>query len=341
VHAFVVVLLALSALGCASRPPLITSLPSLEEQEAAAARRAAAEGTTEDPLAQLTFSEGKPLSEPIALPPTGNIALVMADIAPIPRFQRPFAVGAAEGAMRGALVGATVPLMFSEVLVQGGAAHGDRGGLILVGAGLAVIPVGAAIGAGIGALAAPSREEVERGTQLLERAFADMRVSDTLVSQIQEAARSHPILVLSVQGSRSPAPAPDTVLEIDAPRVSLTSFSANDWIPDLRLRVGLWVRLLRASDGQELARWWWERSGSTARLADWSKDDAALFRAELEHALETVALRAVDALLPRPAPARERRAPSLCGARSLEVQLPGELAQRRQVVAGSEVVDQR
>jgi len=202
--------------------------------------------------------------------------------------------------MRGALVGASVPLMVGGVLAQG-AARGDRAGLIVAGAGLAVVPVGAALGAGIGALAAPAREEVERGTQLLERAFADLRVSDTLVSQIQEAARPHPILVLSVEGCRTPAPAADTVLEIAPPHVSLTSYSASDWIPDLRLRVRVWVRLLRASDGEELGRWWWEHTGSTARLADWIKDDAGLFRAELEDALKAVALRTVDALLTQPA----------------------------------------
>ena len=66
-HIAAAVPFALGTLGCASRPPLITSLPPLEEQEAAAARQAAAEGPTENPLARLTFSEGKPLSGPIVL----------------------------------------------------------------------------------------------------------------------------------------------------------------------------------------------------------------------------------------------------------------------------------
>jgi hypothetical protein len=285
---------AFGPLGCAGVQRVITSLPPLEEQQAAAAR----EGTADSPSIQLTFSEGKPLSAPRELPPTGNMVLVMSDMAPRPWFQRPAAVGAAGGAIHGAFIGATVPLMLSSVLAQG--ARGNRTGLIVFGASLAVVPIGAALGAGIGAVAAPSREEVERGTGLLERAFAEMRVSDTLVSQIQEAARRHPVLVLSVERSGSPATTVDTFLEVDAPRVSLASYSANDWMPQLRLRVSVWVRLVRASDGEELDRWLCEHAGGIAGLADWSKDDASLFRAELEHALDAVALQAVNTLLPQP-----------------------------------------
>jgi len=287
-------LVAFGPIGCAGRQPLITSLPPLEEQQAAAAR----EGIADSPSFQLIFSEGKPLAEPLALPPLGKIVLVMSDIAPSPWFQLPAAVGAAHGAIHGAVVGAQVPLFFSGILAQG-AAKGDRGGLIVFGASLAAVPVGAALGAGIGALAAPSREEVEQGTAVLERAFADMRVSDTLVSQIQEAARRHPILVLSVERPGSPAIGADTVLDINVPQVALGSYSLSDWAPKLRLRVGVWVRLVRTSDGQELDRWWCEYAGSTAPLADWSKDDAGLFRAELEQALEAVALQAVNRLVPQ------------------------------------------
>jgi len=93
----------------------------------------------------------------------------------------------------------------------------------------------------------------------------------------------------------------DTVLEIESPRVSLTANDATDWRPDLRLRVAVDATLVRASDREVLARWTWVHQGQTARLGDWSRDDARLFRMELERAIRAVAVQAVNDLFPDPA----------------------------------------
>jgi len=72
------------------------------------------------------------------------------------------------------------------------------------------------------------------------------------------------------------------------------------WSPDLQLRVGVFARLVRASDRKELGRWSWKHTGSTVRLADWSENDARLFRTELEAALRAIASQAIADLAPDP-----------------------------------------
>jgi hypothetical protein len=56
----------------------------------------------------------------------------------------------------------------------------------------------------------------------------------------------------------------------------------------------------RSGNSEELAYWSWEHKGPTASLANWGQDDAQLFRAELERALQAIALRAVNDAAPDP-----------------------------------------
>src|SRR6266850_1772759 len=126
-----------------------------------------------------------------------------------------------------------------------------------------------------------------------------MQVSDALVAQILEAGRSYK--TLTVELADAPTAPADTFVEIGNAQIALASRSQgtdglpglagvlldacadNEWIPELKLQVAFYVRLVRMSDGEEIRRgWWWKHESDRARLGEWSKDDARLFRDELE-----------------------------------------------------------
>jgi len=82
----------------------------------------------------------------------------------------------------------------------------------------------------------------------------------------------------------------------------LVSDATIAWSPDLQLRVAVGGTLVRASDWHELAYWSWEHRGPTASLAEWSRDDARLVRAELDRALRALASRVVADVAPEVTP---------------------------------------
>lgn len=293
-HIAVAATFALSSLGCASGPPLITSLPPIEPEK----------------------------------PPTGRVVLVMSGANPSAQLQKPGVMGPGEGAAAGAALGATVPPMIGMGILASsrGSITGLFFGLAAFGAGIVAAPVGAGVGAAVGALAAPSREEANQNAGILQRAFAEMRLGEELAAEILAVGGAYPILLPIVEHQDSTMPAVDTFLEIDAPRVSLTSNDVTEWRPELRLRVAVDATLVRASDREELAHWTWTHESQKARLGDWSRDDARLFRVELEHAIRAVAERAVSDFVPGPVqtppdddghratsdpPVREEAAPNL------------------------------
>ena len=283
----VAVLVALGPAGCASGPPLITSLPPLpQEQE-------------------------KPPVDTAKSPAQRNIALVMSDVTPDGRFQRPAVVGPLEGAKSGAAIGALAPILVASTIGSAaGQSKSAEAGIVALGifaAGLAVAPVGAVLGAGIGAVMAPTREEAEQSAAWLERAFSDMPLAKILVSEFRAAGDSRGILFTTVARGDSVTATADTVLELGPPRVSLTSKSSGelspDWSPAFQLRVAVDVTLVRVSGVDETRRWswWWTHEGEVAApFWDWSRGDARMFRSELERALRGLALRAVDELVPPP-----------------------------------------
>jgi hypothetical protein len=276
---------ALGAMGCVSGPPLITSLPPLPPEEQPAA-------TTEQPSA--------PAREAPAAS-TARFVLVISDAPPNARFQRPALVTTGEFVMEGAVTGAVVPVLVGLGVAQ---VSPNVVGLMILGGGLAAAPAGAVIGAGIGALSAlsaPSLTQVEVSTATLERAVSELRVSDALRTQLLEALTDSPT---------TPAA---TVLEIGSPEIVLAAKSPREWIPELSLKVAVYVRLVRLSDGEELRRgWWWTHESDTARLIEWSKNDARLFREELERALRAVALQGLSDLgvTPVRTPSGGRRDPA-------------------------------
>jgi hypothetical protein len=175
---------------------------------------------------------------------------------------------------------------------------------------------------------APTREEAEQSAARIERAFADVPVSQVLASELLAAGHRRGILFTTTPRGSSVSAAAEAVLEIGSPRVSLTSKStgqlsvasewspAGEWSPDFRLRIVVDVTLAWVTGGDETRRWswWWTHEGEVAApFWDWSRGDARVFRNELERALHALALRAVNELLP---PSTQASDPPVSGPRA-------------------------
>ena len=143
---------------------------------------------------------------------------------------------------------------------------------------MALAPVGAGVGAVVGAIAAPSEDQVERTTAALERALTEADLPEALTAWILEEAGERPI----VAGTAPESFAADTVFEIAQISVYLISMDATDWRPGLRLRLSITGRLVRASDGEALGSWAWTHEGAEARFLEWGRDEARRFREELD-----------------------------------------------------------
>jgi hypothetical protein len=232
-----------------------------------------------------------PITTPEPKPDPGAVGLAIAQQSPDATIQRPGTVGARHGAKEGAKTGALAPLVPGFVVVKevGGDLRALLVGLMLLGAGVVLAPLGAGVGAAVGALTAPSQDKVEGSAEAIQRAFADANFPDALTYWIIEAGGQRPIVPIADPGS----PATDTWLELDTPWVSLTSKDPKDWRPDLRLRVTVHGKLLRASDGEELGAWLWEHEGPKATFLQWGENDARMFRAELERAGRALAAQVI------------------------------------------------
>jgi hypothetical protein len=259
-------------------------------------------------LPPLPKEPAKPPAETAESLAPRNIALVTTDVAPAGRLQRPAVAGPLEGAKTGAAIGAMAPIMVAATIGTAGRSNSAEAGIVALGifaAGLAVAPVGAGLGAGIGAVMAPTRDEADQATVRLERAFSDMPVSKIFVAELRAAGDARGILfTTAARGDWATATA-DTELEIGPPRVSLaakpTRELSPEWSPGFQLRVVVDVTLVRAAGVDETRRWswWWTHEGEVAAsFWDWSRDDARMFHSELARALRELALRAVDDLAP-------------------------------------------
>jgi hypothetical protein len=262
VPALVAVLVALASTGCG--PTVVTSLPPVPQEK----------------------------------PPTGTVRLVMTDIAPSVGVQQPGFVDRGSQCMRGRGSHCFDRPIVS--VVPAPPAAPSTTALILLGAllpvSLAFDPLGTTAAIGMAVIAT----DAWKSTRTVLLAFADMRVAETFEDEILVAGRAYRIVPSVGKSPGTEMPAVDTFLELEGPRISLVSDDITDWSPDLQLRVGAFARLVRAADRTELGRWSWKHAGSTVRLADWSENDARLFRTELEAALRAIASQAIEDLAPDP-----------------------------------------
>jgi hypothetical protein len=234
--------------------------------------------------------------------------LVMPDAAASARIQQPGFVDRDRSVMKGqsferafvtgTQVSRSRPLDFTEV-VAGSTILGWTVGRSPASAA-AGLGVGLGVGLGLGLVTGAIVVEARHSTAAVLRAFGEMPVAEVLVNDILEVGRSYRVLPPIEDRPDTGAPAVDTFLELESPRVSLTSDDITVWSPDLQLRLAVGAKLVRASDREELAHWSWEHKGPAASLSDWSQDDAHLFRMELDRALRAIALQAIKDVAPDP-----------------------------------------
>jgi hypothetical protein len=226
-------------------------------------------------------------------PEVGTVVLANASEPPTVNFKRPELVGGSRGAKEGAKAGALAPIVPGIVVTAGGAEAQSGSilavGLMLTAAGIALAPVGAGVGAAIGAITAPSEDEVERSAAALARAVDEADLSNALAAWIVEAAGPRPI----VRADDFASDIADTRLQLDALDVSLSSDNPKQWKPRLRLRASITARLLRTMDGDVIRAFDWVHEGPEATFVEWGKNDARMLRAELERAGRALAAKAV------------------------------------------------
>lgn len=86
----------------------------------------------------------------------------------------------------------------------------------------------------------------------------------------------------------------DTKLELELLRPALTGEAIHN--PSLHFRLGVRARLVRLSDGLELASCALNYRGTKHKFTRWAAQDAQLFKAELEHCFDSVGRMIVDEL---------------------------------------------
>jgi hypothetical protein len=234
-----------------------------------------------------------PVVAELPKPEVGTVAVANAAGSPTVNFERPRLVGGGRGAKEGAKAGALAPILpgLAVSAVGGEAREGSilLVGLMLTGAGIALAPVGAGVGAAIGAIAAPSEEEVERCASALARVVGETDLSTSLAGWIVEAAGRRPI----VRADELASAVADTRLQLDATGVSLSSDNPKQWQPRLRLRASITARLVRTTDDDVLRAYEWVHEGPEATFVEWGKNDARMLRTELERAGRALAAKAI------------------------------------------------
>lgn len=190
----------------------------------------------------------------------GAVRITAGGSAPALLFKAP-AKGAGEGAMRGAALG--------------------LGGTVVPGAGLPpsglilLAPVGATVGAVVGAARAESAATVEEQEAAIRKILGEVKIQEEFLDCVARALREEsPQIALVASGGESPA----TILEVAIETVGLDApWSIN---PPLTFVVTERTRLIRASDGAELYRHWLTYRGQTRPLGHWVAQGGTLVQEE-------------------------------------------------------------
>lgn len=235
----------------------------------------------------------------------GTVGVVAARSAPETTLRIPSrgpAAGAARGAGRGALV--TVRTGFQAA--AGTAGSGEAGALVAllaVAAGIALMPVGAVVGAIHGAAVAQPAAHVDAAEAVVRRVLATPGIHERLRDGVAETARSRiarprvvvPVVLGEAAGYTSLAnEGIDTVLEVSVSHLAVSGEWKVD--PPLEVRLTVQARLVRVSDGAVLhtfAPTSWSRRRS---FVEWAWHDAEPLRQEVDRGLGALAEAVVEEL---------------------------------------------
>jgi hypothetical protein len=208
------------------------------------------------------------------------------------------AKGSGQGFVRGAAMGAMLPVVFGILAPVPGSA--------LVGILLA--PIGAVAGSVYGSATAMPTDEVEAAERLLDQAGQEVRRlglsgelldevvglgnqrTDMTFFKISNAGSIHPGMEEIEENIKSEF---DTILEIRIDKVGLNAIYSVD--PPIEVFVKVGVRLIRTRDGQELLKDIIVcRSDEEKKLDDWIKDGGESFTEEFKGCVPEVAEKIID-----------------------------------------------
>lgn len=234
----------------------------------------------------------------------GKIGVVGGQYLPALEIQTP-AKGAGAGALGGAAVGAMAPF---EMMSGGMSGCNSPGCVLLPAVLIALVPVGATIGAVGGAITAESAEKVNERQAKIDEAVASLRMQDNLRDRL--SARVTDLKTFPVTMSREGGPSLDgqkpdyrrlksegidTVNEVAVRKLSLLSRKGKVK-PELAVQLTAQVRLVSTADDAELYSQGYSCESATDKFEAWAAAEARKFRDEIDRCYNDIAGHAVKDL---------------------------------------------
>ena len=223
----------------------------------------------------------------------GTVGLTSVRFTPEISFRLP-AKGSAEGAQRGAVLGAATPLV-----------AGAMGGPYGMMAGVVLSPVGLVVGTVVGATEALPAEEVEKAEAVLKGALSPRHIETAMADAMREFMRREAKLpVVFVKGLEGRADGGgaslgagtrrwvDTMVELKVTMVGLIGpWSIN---PPLSFTMRMATKVIRVADGTELHAQQLTYLGPAMVFTAWAANEAEAFRKALAPAVRALAEKAVE-----------------------------------------------
>lgn len=212
--------------------------------------------------------------------------------------------GAGEGAAAGAGQGARGSISICGAVIY------DTSGLsaLLCAAGIALAPVAAVVGAGVGAARARTPAEVEAAQASLVAALKTVRPDIELRDRVARYARQHVVVKAPADTGEPPAArraGADTVLELR--KIQLGVITLGEISPSLKVTLGVRGILVRVADGRVLYVRSWVYRGEGRNYFELAADSGARLNTELEQAYDKLAEKIVHDLFVAAVPAPEER----------------------------------
>ncbi len=222
----------------------------------------------------------------------GTVGLTSVRFTPEISFRLP-AKGSAEGAQRGAVLGAAAPISVGAYIPSAA----------LVG--LILAPVGLVVGTVVGATEALPAEEVEKAEAVLKGALSPRHIETAMADAMREfmrrEARLPVVFVKGLEGRADSGGASlgagtrrwvDTMVELKVTMVGLIGpWSIN---PPLSFTMRMATRLIRVADGTELHAQELTYLGPAMVFTAWAANEAEAFRKALAPAVRALAEKAVE-----------------------------------------------
>jgi hypothetical protein len=174
---------------------------------------------------------------------------------------------------------------------------------LVLALGIAVAPVAAIVGAGVGAASAYSEPEIAAAEESMTRALEAANTADAIRARVVTLAEQQVGRQLCDCGSVDDLDAcrlqsPEPIAVVLSMTVSPPYFEIDGSItPDLTLLLSVDAEVVRASDRVVLHRRAWVYRGHQHGYFQLAADDAALFRAQLDSAARALAAKVVYDLM--------------------------------------------